>query len=107
MLKLIVVCHRRAGLSRKEFRRLFGEVHGPLAMAIPHMSRYVQNFVVPDPLEGDPSWDAVIEFWFADRAAYDAAWASPEGKRAAADNPNLMDMDRTAWALVDEIVLRS
>jgi uncharacterized protein (TIGR02118 family) len=106
MLKFIVVCRRRAGLGREEFRRFFREVHEPLAMAIPHLSRYVQNFVEADPVEGDPPWDAVIEFWFADRAAYDAAWGSPEGKRAAADNPNLMDMDRTAWAIVDEKVLR-
>ena len=106
MVKLIVVCYRRAGLSRGEFRRYFREVHGPLAMAMPHLRRYVQNFVEPDPVEGDPPWDAVIEFWFADRAAYDAAWGSPEGKRAAADNANFMDMGRTAWAIVDENVVR-
>jgi len=107
MLKFIVVCHRRPGLSRDEFRHYFRDVHGPLAMAVPHVSRYVQNFVVPDSGEGVPPWDAVIEFWFADRAAYDAAWGSPEGKSAAADNSNLMDMDRTAWAIVDEKVLRN
>jgi uncharacterized protein (TIGR02118 family) len=107
MLKFIVVCYRKAGLSREEFRGYFREVHGPLAVAMPHVSRYVQNFVEPDPAEGDPPWDAVIEFWFANRATYDAAWQSPEGKRAAADNANFMDMERTSWAIVDEKVLRS
>jgi len=106
VVKLIVVCYRRPDLSREEFRRYFREVHGPLAMAMPHVSRYVQNFVEPDPIDRDPVWDAVIEFWFADRAAYDAAWESPEGKRAAADNANFMDMERTAWSIVDENVLR-
>lgn len=106
MLKFIVVCYRRAALSREEFRRYFREVHGPLAVAMPHLSRYVQNFVEPDAVEGDPPWDAVVEFWFADRAAYDAAWGSLEGERAAADNATFMDMDRTAWAIVDENVAR-
>lgn len=107
MLKLVVVCHRHEGWSRERFRNYFREVHGPLAIAIPHVARYVQNFVEPDEIEGDPPWDAVIEFWFADRAAYDAAWASPEGQRAAGDNPNCMDMTRTAWGLVDEVVVRA
>jgi uncharacterized protein (TIGR02118 family) len=106
VLKLVVVCYRRGGWSRERFRQYFREVHGPLAVAIPHVARYVQNFVEPDEIEGDPPWDAVIEFWFADRAAYDAAWASPEGQRAAGDNPNCMDMARTAWGLVDEVVVR-
>lgn len=104
MIKFVVVCHRRGGLSREEFRRYFREVHGPLAMAIPHVRRYVQNFVEPDPATGDPPWDAVIEFWFDDRTTYDAAWRSPEGRRAAADNGNFMDMEKTAWAIVDERV---
>jgi uncharacterized protein (TIGR02118 family) len=101
-LKFVVVCHRRPGLSRAEFRRYFDEVHGPLAMAIPDVRRYVQNFVEGDPATGDPPWDAVIEFWFDDRAAYAAAWASGEGRRAAADNANFLDMERTSWAIVEE-----
>ena len=54
MLKLVVVCHRREGWSRQRFRDYFREVHGPLAVAIPHVARYVQNFVEPDEIEGDP-----------------------------------------------------
>lgn len=72
-------------------------------MAIPHVRRYVQNFLEADPSTGDPSWDAVIEFWFDDRAAYDAR-ASAGGMRAAADNPSFLDMERTAWAIVEERV---
>ena len=105
-MKLVVICFRRQGWSRGEFRRYFQDVHGPLAMAIPHVQRYVQNFVIPDETEGDPPWDAIIEFWFADRASYDAAWNSPEAQRAVADNLNCMDMARTGWSLVEEVRLR-
>ncbi len=106
MLKFIVVCHRRTGSSREEFRRYFREVHGPLALAIPHVSRYVLSFVEPDPVEGDPQWDALVEFWCADRDAYDAAWRSPEAQRAIADNPRFLDLTKTGSAIVEEVVLR-
>jgi uncharacterized protein (TIGR02118 family) len=48
MTKFIVVCYRRPDWSREQFRRYFQETHGPLAMAIPGVRRYVQNFVAPD-----------------------------------------------------------
>ena len=48
MLRFIVVCHRRPEWTREQFRRYFRDVHGPLAMAIPSVRRYVQNFAAPD-----------------------------------------------------------
>ena len=104
MLKFMVVCHRRPDWSRDQFRRYFQETHGPLAMAIPGVRRYVQNFAAGEGRDGD--WDAVIEFWFDDRAAMDAAWASEAGRRASGDNANLMDLARTRWSVVEEIVVR-
>ena len=78
MIKFMVVCHRRPDWSHDQFRRYFRETHGPLAMAIPGVRRYVQNFAEAG--EGrEPDWDAVIEFWFEDRAAMDAAWKSEAG----------------------------
>ena len=105
MLKFVVVCHRRPDWSREQFRRYFRDVHGPLAMAIPSVRRYVQNFAAPDDRR-DPAWDAVIEFWFDDRPSMEVAWQSEAGQRATADNPNLMDLSRTRWAVVEEIVVR-
>ncbi len=106
MLKFVVVCHRRPDWSREEFRRYFREVHGPLALAIPGVRRYVQNFVEPEPRR-DPPWDAVVEFWFEDRPAMEAAWRSEAGQRASADNARCMDLARTAWAVVEEVVVRA
>jgi uncharacterized protein (TIGR02118 family) len=105
VLKFVVVCHRRPDWSREEFRRYFQEVHGPLAEAIPGLRRYVQSFAQPEPRR-DPPWDAVIELWFDDRAAMEAAWQSEAGQRATADNANCMDLERTAWSVVDEVVVR-
>ena len=104
MLKFVVVCYRRSDWSREQFRRYFTETHGPLAMAIPGVRRYVQNFAAGD---GGSDWDAVIEFWFDDRASMDSAWQSDAGRRASADNANLMDLTRTRWSVVEEIVVRA
>ena len=100
----MVVAHRRRDWSREQFRRYFQEVHGALALAIPGVRRYVQNFTVPDERR-QPPWDAVIEFWFDDTVSMEEAWRSAEGRRATADNANCMDMERTAWCVVDEVVV--
>ncbi len=105
MLKCIVVCYRRPDWDRAQLRRYFEAVHGPLAAAIPGLRRYVQNFVEPDERR-DPPWDAVVEMWFDDRPAMEAAWRSEAGARAAADNANCLDLARTRWSVVEEIVVR-
>jgi uncharacterized protein (TIGR02118 family) len=106
LLKFVMICRRRAGWSRERFRQHLREVHAPLAIVIPQLRRYVQNFAAPDETEGEPPWDAMIEFWFDDRAAFEAAWQSAQGRRAAADNPDCMDMTSTSSAIVEEDVLR-
>jgi uncharacterized protein (TIGR02118 family) len=105
MLKFVVVACRRQDWSREQFRRYVEEVHGALALAIPGVRRYVQNFTMPDERRRPP-WDAVIEFWFDDALSMEAAWQSAEGRRATLDNANCMDMERTAWSVVDEVVVR-
>jgi uncharacterized protein (TIGR02118 family) len=106
VLKFVVVCYRRPDWSREEFRRYFEEVHGPLAQAIPGLRRYVQNFVQPEPRR-DPPWDAVVELWFDGREAMEAAWTSEAGRRASDDNAHCMDLERTRWAVVEEVVGRA
>jgi len=105
MLKFIVVGYRRSDLTREQFRQYFREMHGPLAAAIPGVRRYVQNFVEPDERR-NPPWDIVVEFWFDDRNAMEAAWQSPQGRRATADNSNCLDVERTRWSVVDEVVVK-
>jgi uncharacterized protein (TIGR02118 family) len=102
MLKFVMVCHRRADWSSERFRQHLRDVHAPLAIVIPQLRRYVQNFAEADG-NGEPPWDAMIEFWFDDRTAFEA---SAQGRRAAADNSGCMDMSRTVCTIVDEDVLR-
>lgn len=104
MVKFIVVMKRRRDLSPETFRSYFDNVHTPLAMKLPGLQRYVRNFPKPDPARDPPDWDAVVEFHFADRESLEAAWASPEGKEASADNENLAELSATTWSIVEEII---
>jgi uncharacterized protein (TIGR02118 family) len=104
MVKFIVVGYRRSELTPEQFRHYFRETHGPLATAMPGLRRYVQNFVQPDDRR-HPPWDVVVEFWFDDRDAMESAWRSQEGCRATDDNSNCLDVERTRWSVVEEIVV--
>jgi uncharacterized protein (TIGR02118 family) len=85
MLKFIVVLHRKKGLTPEQFRTYFIEVHQLLAQKILGLRRYKQNFVLPDPKRKRPEWDCVVELYFDNQEAMEAAWASPEGQAATAD----------------------
>jgi len=105
MLKFMVVVYRRSDLSREQFRRHFEEIHGPLAKKLPGLKKYVQNFVCADSEREEPGWDAIVELYFDDKAAMEAAWASPEGAASDADLPEFADMTRTTWSVVEEVTV--
>jgi uncharacterized protein (TIGR02118 family) len=104
MLKFMVVLYRRSNLTPSEFRRHLRDVHAPLARNLPGLRAYKQNHVVPDP-KRNPEWDAIVELYFDDWAAMEAAWASPQGKASDADLPLFVDLTRTTWSVVEEINL--
>jgi hypothetical protein len=51
-----------------------------------------------------PAWDAVVELYWENREAMEAAWASPEGEAATADLEAFADLSRSSWSIVEEIV---
>ena len=105
MLKFIVVLHRKKGLTSEQFRTYFIEVHQLLAQKLPGLRRYKQNFVLSDPKRERPAWDCVVELYFDNWEAMEAAWASPEGQNATADLDAFADLSRTAWSAVEERVV--
>jgi uncharacterized protein (TIGR02118 family) len=102
MLKFIVVVYKLPALSEAEFVRYFREVHGPLALKMPGLKKYRQNFVAADPTRKHPGWNAVIELYWENWQAMEAAWKSPEGVAATADLPAFADLNRTTWSVVEE-----
>jgi uncharacterized protein (TIGR02118 family) len=106
MLKFMVVLYRRSGMTHSEFRRHLGEIHAPLAKNLPGLRKYVRNYVCSDPKRKAPGWDAIVELYFDDRAAMEAAWASSQGAVSDADLPAFADLTRTTWSVVEEVILR-
>jgi uncharacterized protein (TIGR02118 family) len=103
MLKFMVVIYRRPGLTQEDFRRHLRDIHGPLAKELPGLRKYVQNYVCADAKRRPPGWDAVVELYFDDWPAMEAAWASPQGAASDADLPVFADLTRTTWSAVEEI----
>lgn len=106
MVKFIVVLYRRPDISVETFRSTLGGVHGDLAERLPGLLRYVQNHVADDPTRKHPGWDAVVELWWDDREAMEAAWLSPEGRKASGHLAEFADLTRTTWSIVDEVLRR-
>jgi len=104
MLKFVVVVYRRPELTREQFRQHMREIHGPLAMNLPGLRKYVQNFVCSDPKRQSPGWDAIVELYFDDWSSMEAAWTSPQGAASDADLAVFADLTRTTWSVVEEII---
>jgi uncharacterized protein (TIGR02118 family) len=102
MVKVIVLLPRRADMSPEAFKQHMRETHLPLVTKLPGLRRLVLNWVLPDPNEPPPAYDAVSEDWFDDAAAMGAALAMPEGQAVAADMPNFQDLSRVALLVVEE-----
>jgi uncharacterized protein (TIGR02118 family) len=106
MLKFVVVLYRRPDLSPEQFHENLRSEHGPLAERLPGLRRYIQNHVAPDPARPHPGWDAVVELFWDDRAAMEAAWKTPEGRCATRHLAEFVDLSRSNWAVVSEEVRR-
>ena len=102
MLKFMVVLYKKPRMSEEEFHRFLREVHGPMALKIAGLRRYVQNHVVEDPNRAHPGWSAIVELYFDDREAMEAAWATPEGEAATADLQEFADLSLSRWSIVEE-----
>lgn len=101
-MKMVLVLHKRADLSREEFSRHWREVHAPLIAKLPGYRRAVLNHALPDPSGEPPAFDGIGETWFESAAALQAALASPEAQAVAADGQNFLDMSKLRIVVVDE-----
>ncbi len=106
MLKFVVVLYRRPDVPPARFHEILRDEHGAMAERLPGLRRYIQNHVVPDPSRPHPGWDAVVELFWDDRAAMEAAWKAPEGQRATAHLAEFVDLARTTWSVVGEELRR-
>lgn len=90
MIKVMALLTRKPEISHAEFVRHWYDVHGPLALAVPGIRRYVQSHITgtrsrPDIPDTEVAVDGIAELWYDDMAAFEKAAATPEMKRLTDD----------------------
>lgn len=111
MYKCVWMIRFRPELDPDEVRKAWRTSHAALALKVPGIKRYVQNHWVVDPTGSERTFDGTVDCWFEDRAAFEAAWASPEWKALLEDDVRLFDRSGTVrpafeGGVVEEYVMR-
>lgn len=108
MIKGIALAARKAGMPEAEFHRYWREVHGPLALRIRNLRRYVQSHRLPTPVPGfeQVAYDGVAEIWFDTLDELLGLPRNPDYVQGAmADEPNFIDMSKLAFLATEEQVV--
>ncbi len=90
MIKRISLLSRKPALSHEEFVDHWLHVHGPLALAVPGIRRYVQSHIkgettradIPAP---DMEIDGIAELWYDSMEAMERSSATAEAQELYAD----------------------
>ncbi|MGE0416934.1 MAG: EthD domain-containing protein [Acetobacteraceae bacterium] len=90
MIKMMSLLTRKEGLTHEQFVKHWYEIHGPLALAVPGIRRYVQSHITgtrsrPDIPDTDVEIDGIAELWYDDMETAQKAAQSPEMKRLTDD----------------------
>lgn len=108
MIKGIALAVKKPGMDDAAFHRYWKEVHGPIALGISALRRYVQSHRLPTPVPGfeNVPVDGVAELWFETLAELTGMPQNPEYVNGAqADEPNFIDMEKLAFFATREHVL--
>lgn len=87
---MLALLTRKPHLTHEQFVDHWLNIHGPLALAVPGVRRYVQSHIVgtrsrPDIPETDVEVDGIAELWYDDIASFERAAATPEMKALTDD----------------------
>ena len=90
MIKAISLLVRKPGMTHEQFVKHWLEIHGPMALKVSGIRRYVQSHIVDERRRPDippigVEIDGIAELWYDDRDSMARAFASPEMKALHAD----------------------
>lgn len=91
-VKMAGFATRKPGISPEEFQRYWKDVHGPMAVKIPHVLRYVQcHPLLSEYRNGrQPIYDGVALTWFDNTELMKVR--SPELRAIRRDEPNFLEL---------------
>jgi uncharacterized protein (TIGR02118 family) len=109
MIKVLGLLTRQPHLTHEQFVEHWLNTHGPLALAVPGIRRYVQSHIVgtrtrPDIPETDVDVDGIAELWYDDLDSMQRAAASPEMKRLTDDGALIISQIKTYIIEEKEII---
>lgn len=104
-LKQITWLRRRSDLTPEQCHDYWRDHHGPLALRIPGLGRYVQNHVVPSQYRNGrtPPFDGAAIVHLADLDLARRAGTSEEMAATLSDNENFVDTDNMPWIIASEV----
>lgn len=120
MIKVIVLLKRNQNLTREEFKRHWRDVHGPLVMTVPeltrHMRKYVQNHLITEedgrgksPLKQPDSatdFDGIVEIWYESYADMPNSFKNqPYKDIIAPDEKRLLDIEQCVMFVTEEVMM--
>lgn len=111
MIKVLVLVHRREGLTHEGFARGYEMEVGPaVANGVPGILRYAQNHH-PKRMDGSASeWDGVGELWLPDLEAWERVKQfsmTPEGRRIVEIEAKYIDRKRMTILVADEKIMKA
>ncbi len=111
MIKMLSLLARKPELSHEAFVRHWKDIHGPLALGVPGVRRYVQSHIAgtrtrADIPEAEVEIDGIAELWYDDEAAMRASAATPEAQRLYADGALFIGRIKTFVIDEQEIIPR-
>ncbi len=109
MIKVLSLLTRKDGLTHEQFVKHWLEVHGPLALAVPGIRRYVQSHITgtrtrADIPETEVAIDGIAELWYDDEDALRRSAVTPEAQRLYADGATFISRIKTFITEEKEII---
>ena len=106
-VKSVAFLTRKPGLTVEAFQRHWLEVHGPIAVALPGLRRYVQCHTRRSAYDAGrvPAYDGVVLTWFDSTDAIRAVAATSEYAHVLADAGNFLAPGRIPSILTREHII--
>lgn len=113
-IKLVTLLRRKDGMTMEAFKDYYESVHARIGEKYlsPHASRYFRRYLHPVPgpdasrQAEERTYDVLMEIWFPDQQAFDAAFRDLRTAEAQAeimaDELKLFDRDYIHGYIVDE-----